>query len=69
MKKFYLKFAANWLTIRYYDIINADRYNDIDAINSILYTMSEHVVVQEIEEMKRLTNAKYDIWITQYDCC
>ena len=50
-----------------HDIINAERYTDIDAIDSALYTMPEHFTVWETEEMKRLVNAKYDTRITQYD--
>ena len=50
-----------------HDIINADRYTDIDAIDSVLYTMPEYFTVQETEEMKRLANAKYDNRIAQYD--
>lgn len=50
-----------------HEIINANRYTDIDAINSVLYTMSEHFTVKEIEKMKRFANAKYDIRIAQYD--
>ena len=50
-----------------HDIINAERYTDIDAIDSVLHTMPEHFTVQETEEMKRLANAKYDNRIAQYD--
>lgn len=48
-------------------MIDADRYADLDAIDSLLHTMPEHVTVEEIEKMKRLTNAKYDTRIEQYD--
>ena len=50
-----------------HDIINANRYTDIDAIDSVLNTMPEHFTVKEIEEMKRLANEKYDTRIGQYD--
>ena len=50
-----------------HDIINANRYSDLDRIDSVLYSMSEHFTVEEIEEMKRLTNVKYDTRIQQYD--
>ena len=50
-----------------HEIINADRYTDIDAINSVLYAMPEHFTVKEIEEMKRFANAKYDVRIAKYD--
>lgn len=48
-------------------IIDADRYADLDAIDSLLHTMPEHVTIEEIEKMKRLTNLKYDTRISQYD--
>ncbi len=50
-----------------HNIINADRYSDIDAVNSVLYTMPEHFSIEEIEEMKRLIHAKYDTRIAQYN--
>lgn len=49
------------------DIINADRYSDIDAVNSVLHTMPEHFSIEEIEEMKRLIHTKYDTRIAQYN--
>lgn len=50
-----------------HDMINANRYTALDALDSVVYTMPEHVTVEEVEEMKRLANAKYDIRIGQYD--
>lgn len=50
-----------------HDMINANRYTALDALDSVLHTMPEHVTVEEVEEMKRLANAKYDIRIGQYD--
>lgn len=50
-----------------HNMIDADRYVDLDAIDSVLHTIPEHVTVEEIEEMKRLVNAKYDTRIAQYD--
>lgn len=50
-----------------HDMINANRYTALDAIDSVLQTMPEHVTVEEVEEMKRLANAKYDTRIGQYD--
>lgn len=49
------------------DMINANRHTMLDGIESVLYTMPEHFTVQEVEEMKRLANAKYDIRIEQYN--
>lgn len=48
------------------DMINANRYAALDAIESVLHTMPEHFTTQEVKEMKRLTNAKYDARIEQY---
>lgn len=50
-----------------HDMINANRYTSLDAIDSVLQTMPEHFTAAEVEEMKRLTNAKYDTRIEQYD--
>jgi ubiquinone/menaquinone biosynthesis C-methylase UbiE len=51
-----------------HDIINIDRQCALDAIESVKYAIPEHVTEEEIEEMKRLTNIKYDTRICQYDC-
>lgn len=48
------------------DMINANRYATLDGIDSVLCTMPEHFTTQEVEEMKRLANAKYDTRIKQY---
>lgn len=48
------------------DMINANRYTALDAIESVLHTMPEHFTTQEVEEIKRLANAKYDTRIEQY---
>lgn len=48
------------------DMINANRYSALDGIDSVLHTMPEHFTTQEVEEMKRLANAKYDTRIEQY---
>ena len=50
-----------------HDMINANRYTTLDGIEAVLHAMPEHFTVQEIEEMKRLANAKYDTRIMQYD--
>ena len=50
-----------------HDMINAGRYTTLDAIGSVLHTMPEHFAAEEVEEMKRLANAKYDTRIGQYD--
>lgn len=49
------------------DIINADRYSDIDSIKSVEYSMPEYVSNSEIIEMLRITNGKYDTRIAQYN--
>ena len=48
------------------DMINANRYTALDGIDSVLHTMLEHFTTGEVEEMKRLANAKYDTRIEQY---
>lgn len=48
------------------DIINASRHNDLDAIASVWETMPDRVTKEEITEMKRLTNEKYDRRIQKY---
>ncbi|MBQ2729420.1 MAG: class I SAM-dependent methyltransferase [Clostridia bacterium] len=48
------------------DMINANRYTALDGIESVLHTMPEYFTVQEVEEMKRLTNVKYDTRVEQY---
>lgn len=48
------------------DMINANRYTALDGIDSVLNTMPEHFTTGEVEEMKRLANAKYDTRIEQY---
>ena len=48
------------------DMINSNRYTALDAIESVLHTMPEHFTTQEVDEMKRLSNAKYDARIEQY---
>lgn len=50
-----------------HNMIDADRYSDIEGIDSVLHTMPEHVTEEEIEEMKCYANARYDTRITQYD--
>lgn len=48
-------------------IINADRYSAIESIESVEQTMPEYFSNQEINEMKRIINNKYDVRIKQYD--
>ncbi len=50
-----------------HDMINANRQTSLDAIESVMYTMPEHFTVEEVNEMKRITNIKYDTRIKQYD--
>lgn len=50
------------------DMINADRYTALDAIDSVMNTMPERFDVKEIEEMKCLANAKFDERIRLYNC-
>ncbi len=49
------------------DMINANRYCEIEGIESVLAAMPEHFTADEAAEMKRLVNEKYDLRIAQYD--
>lgn len=51
-----------------YDMINATRQTTIDGIATVLNTMPEHFSENEVENMKELTNIKYDERIRRYDC-
>lgn len=50
------------------DIINADRYSDLDSINSVKHKMSDCFTEVEFTEMERIVNAKYDARIQKYKC-
>ncbi len=50
-----------------YDMINSNRHCALDAIDSVLASMPEHFTPDEIREMKRLTNEKYDHRLAEYD--
>lgn len=50
-----------------HDIINANRLTALDGIESVLHTIPEHFTTEEVEEMKCLTNQKYDLRIEQYN--
>lgn len=47
-------------------MINASRHNDLDAIRSVMDSMPERVTKEEIAEMTRLANEKYDRRIQKY---
>lgn len=49
-----------------FDMINAGRYCTLDSIDFAIETMPEHFTVDEVTEMKRLANIKYDTRIEQY---
>lgn len=48
-------------------MINANRQNDLDCAESMSHIASQAVTPSEIEELKRLINAKYDKRILLYD--
>ncbi len=50
-----------------HEIINANRLTTLDGIESVLRTMPKHFTTEEVDEMKRLTNSKYDMRIEQYN--
>ena len=50
-----------------HDIINSDRYSDIERLDSVSYTLGEHFTDEEIGEMKRIAEKRYDDRIEIYD--
>ncbi len=48
-------------------MINAHRQSALEAIDSVPVSMPNHFSAVDAEEMKHLTNAKYDARIAQYD--
>lgn len=50
-----------------HDMINANRYTEIEAIESALHIAPNQITIEETEKMKRLTNVKFDKRIKQYD--
>ena len=48
-------------------MINANRQGALDTVESLLHIAKEVVVPSEVEELKRLVNAKYDKRILLYD--
>lgn len=50
-----------------HDIINANKLTTLDGIEAVLHTMPEHFTIKETEEMKHITNLKYNKRIKQYN--
>lgn len=48
-------------------MINANRQGTLDNVESLLHIAKEVVTLSEVEELKRLVNAKYDKRILLYD--
>lgn len=48
-------------------MINAERYSALDCIGSMIEKMPEHFTADEVAEMKRLVDSKYDTRIEQYN--
>ena len=48
------------------DIINADRYGELDAISSVEVTLGKHIKPLETQKMRELINAKYDKRLDDY---
>lgn len=48
-------------------MINANRQNDLDNAQSMLRIAEGAVTAEEVEELKRLVNARYDQRILLYD--
>lgn len=49
------------------DMIEAERYSELDAVDSVLRFMPEHILEEEAIEIKRLVNARYDVRVRQYE--
>ena len=50
-----------------YAMINANRQGDLDSAKSLLHVAADVVSRDEVEELKRLVNAKYDKRLALYD--
>ncbi len=50
-----------------YDMINANRKTALDGAESLLDIASDVVTVDEVNELKRIINKKYDKRIELYD--
>ncbi len=48
-------------------MIEAHRQSALEGIQSVLDSMPEHFSDREIDEMKGLANAKFDVRVRQYD--
>lgn len=48
-------------------MINANRQNDLDNAENVLHIAKEAVTPEEVDELKRLINARYDKRILLYD--
>ncbi|MBQ7324175.1 MAG: methyltransferase domain-containing protein [Clostridia bacterium] len=48
-------------------MINANRQNALEAIDSVTATLADHFSIAETDEMRRRVNAKYDTRIALYD--
>ena len=48
-------------------MINANRQNELDNVQNMLRIAGEAVTLSEVEELKRLVNARYDKRIALYD--
>lgn len=50
-----------------YAMINANRQGNLDSVDGLIHIAAEVVTESEIEELKRLINAKYDKRLELYD--
>ncbi len=50
-----------------HDIINSDRYSDIERLDSVLYSFPDHFTEEETEIMKRIANERYDERIEKFE--
>ena len=50
-----------------HDIINANRYNDLEAVDALSRRLTDKIAQEDILAMKKLINEKYDKRIAIYD--
>ena len=50
-----------------YAMINANRKSDLESVDKLLYIAAHEVSSSDVEELKRLVNAKYDKRLELYD--
>lgn len=49
------------------DMIVVRRYLEMEALDSVLYSMAEHFKAEEVDEIRKLVDAKYTLRLEQYE--